>query len=64
MRFAYEALVANAPDIYFDTTGYAFTYFVARILAGCDVVAYVHYPTISMVSLYPVQLNCSIYLCS
>ena len=49
MRFAYMALLANTPDIYFDTTGCAFTYFVARILAGCHVVAYVHYPTISVV---------------
>lgn len=49
MRFAYNALLASTPDIYFDTTGCAFTYIVARILAGCNVVAYVHYPTISMV---------------
>ncbi|KAI2505068.1 ALG11 mannosyltransferase N-terminus [Fragilaria crotonensis] len=48
MRFAYMALLANTPDIFFDTTGCAFTYFVARILAGCHVVAYVHYPTISV----------------
>ena len=50
MRFAYMALLATTADIYFDTTGCAFTYFVARILAGCKVVAYVHYPTISVVS--------------
>jgi len=30
-----------------DTTGCAFTFFVARVLAGCRVGAYVHYPTIS-----------------
>lgn len=30
-----------------DTTGCAFTYLVARIVFGCKVIAYVHYPTIS-----------------
>ena len=28
-----------------DTTGYAFTYAVARIWFGCTVVTYTHYPT-------------------
>lgn len=49
MRFAYMTLLANTPDIFFDNTACAFTYFVARILAGCHVVAFVHYPTISVV---------------
>ena len=35
------------PHIFIDTTGCAFTYFVARVLGGCKVGAYVHYPTIS-----------------
>ncbi|KAI2493421.1 ALG11 mannosyltransferase N-terminus [Fragilaria crotonensis] len=48
MRFAIMALLANTPDIFFDNTAFAFTYFVARILAGCHVVAFVHYPTISV----------------
>lgn len=51
MRFAYKALLANTPDVFIDTTGCAFTFLVARVLAGCDVAAYVHYPTISTVSL-------------
>jgi len=47
MKFAYQALKVSTPDVFIDTTGCAFTYLVARILAGCDVAAYVHYPTIS-----------------
>mmetsp|Transcript_13411 Transcript_13411/g.15390 ORF Transcript_13411/g.15390 Transcript_13411/m.15390 type:complete len:342 (+) Transcript_13411:548-1573(+) len=47
MLFAFRACVERTPDVFFDTTGCAFTFFVARVLAGCKVVAYVHYPTIS-----------------
>ena len=47
MKLAYKALEQVTPHVFFDTTGCAFTYFVARILAGCKVAAYVHYPTIS-----------------
>lgn len=47
MRLAWCALSAVTPHVFFDTTGCAFTFFVARILAGCKVGAYVHYPTIS-----------------
>lgn len=54
MQLAYKALQFSLkighllPDVYVDTTGYAFTYVVARILFGCQHVwAYVHYPTIS-----------------
>jgi len=47
MRLAYKALDQVTPHVFFDTTGCAFTYFVARVLAGCQVAAYVHYPTIS-----------------
>lgn len=47
MRLAYKALEQVTPHVFFDTTGCAFTYFVARVLAGCQVAAYVHYPTIS-----------------
>lgn len=32
---------------YADTMGYAFTYPAARLFGGCQVVAYVHYPSIS-----------------
>lgn len=47
MKLAYKALEQVTPHVFFDTTGCAFTYFVARVLAGCHVAAYVHYPTIS-----------------
>jgi alpha-1,2-mannosyltransferase len=35
------------PDWFIDTTGCAFTFLVARLVYGCRIVAYVHYPTIS-----------------
>ena len=35
------------PDIFIDTTGCALTYLPAKLLFGCHVLAYVHYPTIS-----------------
>lgn len=53
MRLAYTALMRSKgrgkffPTIFMDTTGCAFTYLVAKIVFGCTVVAYVHYPTIS-----------------
>jgi len=47
MQLAYHALTTLPPHVYIDTTGCAFTFLVARILAGCKVATYVHYPTIS-----------------
>lgn len=48
MQLAYVGLSRLTPHVFFDTTGCAFTYVVARILFACQhVVAYVHYPTIS-----------------
>jgi alpha-1,2-mannosyltransferase len=48
MKLAYRGLCRLTPHVFVDTTGCAFTYLVARVLFGCDqVVAYVHYPTIS-----------------
>ncbi|KAG0247946.1 asparagine-linked glycosylation protein, partial [Linnemannia exigua] len=47
MVLGWEALKRVVPDIWIDTMGYAFTYPAARIFGGCQVVAYVHYPTIS-----------------
>lgn len=44
-----ECILRLTPDIYFDTMGAAFTYPTARLLAGCRVIAYVHYPIISQV---------------
>lgn len=38
------------PHVFIDTTGCAFTFLVAK-LARCKIVAYVHYPTVSTVSL-------------
>lgn len=46
---ASEALVRGTPDVFVDTTGFAFSFPVAWF-AGCSVGAYVHYPTISTVS--------------
>eukprot|EP00903_Cladosiphon_okamuranus_P009804 g9320.t2 len=43
---AVEALFRGTPDVFVDTTGFAFSFPVAW-LAGCSVGAYVHYPTIS-----------------
>lgn len=47
MLLAVECLVRLPPRVFVDTTGFAFTYPVARFLGGCSVAAYVHYPTIS-----------------
>ncbi|KAF4363465.1 hypothetical protein F8388_016593 [Cannabis sativa] len=44
---AWEALCSFTPLYYVDTSGYAFTYPVARIF-GCKVICYTHYPTISL----------------
>jgi alpha-1,2-mannosyltransferase len=41
-----EALSRRVPEVWFDTTGWAFTFPLAR-LAGCRVACYVHYPTVS-----------------
>ncbi|CAM9442817.1 unnamed protein product [Choristocarpus tenellus] len=43
---AVEALVRATPDVFVDTTGFAFS-FPAAWAMGCRVGAYVHYPTIS-----------------
>jgi alpha-1,2-mannosyltransferase len=44
---ASEAFVKFIPDIYFETTGYAFTYPLFRHIANVPVCCYTHYPTIS-----------------
>lgn len=46
---ASEALARGTPDIFLDTTGWAFSFLVAS-LAGCAIGTYIHYPTISTVS--------------
>lgn len=49
MMVAWECVRKYNPDIFFDTTGWAFSYFVAKGLARCKVVTYTHYPTITSV---------------
>jgi len=43
----WDALVQCVPDLYVDSTGYAFTLPIFRYLGGCSVASYVHYPTIT-----------------
>ncbi|KAG0302236.1 asparagine-linked glycosylation protein [Dissophora globulifera] len=43
----WEAMQCVVPDVWIDTMGYAFTYPAAKLFGGSQVVAYVHYPTIS-----------------
>ena len=47
VKLAWYALNVVNPHIYIDTTGCAFTFLVAKLLAGCKIGTYVHYPTIS-----------------
>lgn len=47
MVLAAEAVFLRPPGVFVDTAGYAFTYPVVKLLAGCPVVCYTHYPTIS-----------------
>ncbi|XP_068623027.1 GDP-Man:Man(3)GlcNAc(2)-PP-Dol alpha-1,2-mannosyltransferase [Battus philenor] len=47
MVMGMEALMKLNPDIYIETTGFAFTYPIIRYLAQCPVICYVHYPTIT-----------------
>uniref|UniRef100_A0A1B6CFA8 GDP-Man:Man(3)GlcNAc(2)-PP-Dol alpha-1,2-mannosyltransferase n=1 Tax=Clastoptera arizonana TaxID=38151 RepID=A0A1B6CFA8_9HEMI len=42
-----EAIWALLPDVYIDTMGYSFTLPLFKILGGCYVGCYVHYPTIT-----------------
>ncbi|XP_023727628.1 GDP-Man:Man(3)GlcNAc(2)-PP-Dol alpha-1,2-mannosyltransferase isoform X2 [Cryptotermes secundus] len=42
-----EALAAFVPDLYIDTMGYAFTLPIFKLIGGCNVACYVHYPTIT-----------------
>lgn len=44
---AFARMFTSLPDVYFDSMGYAFTYPFAKIVMGCKVGCYVHYPTIS-----------------
>uniref|UniRef100_A0A5S6QIW8 GDP-Man:Man(3)GlcNAc(2)-PP-Dol alpha-1,2-mannosyltransferase n=1 Tax=Trichuris muris TaxID=70415 RepID=A0A5S6QIW8_TRIMR len=42
-----EALWRFQPDVFIETTGYAPTLCVFRLLLGCRTASYIHYPTIS-----------------
>ncbi|KAK1291889.1 GDP-Man:Man(3)GlcNAc(2)-PP-Dol alpha-1,2-mannosyltransferase [Acorus calamus] len=57
---SWEALCKFTPLFYFDSSGYAFTYPLARIF-GCRVICYTHYPTISCDMLSRVRQRRSIY---
>ncbi|OAY80011.1 GDP-Man:Man(3)GlcNAc(2)-PP-Dol alpha-1,2-mannosyltransferase [Ananas comosus] len=57
---AWEALCKFTPQFYFDTSGYAFTYPLARLF-GCKVICYTHYPTISSDMVARVRQRSSMY---
>ena len=44
---AFSALTRLKPDVFFDSTGFPFSYPLASLIFGCRVVTYTHYPTIS-----------------
>ncbi|OWM69940.1 GDP-Man:Man(3)GlcNAc(2)-PP-Dol alpha-1,2-mannosyltransferase [Punica granatum] len=60
MFLSWEALCKLTPVVYFDTSGYAFTYPIARMF-GCKVICYTHYPTISLDMLSRVRNRSSLY---
>ncbi|XP_063831810.1 GDP-Man:Man(3)GlcNAc(2)-PP-Dol alpha-1,2-mannosyltransferase [Ostrinia nubilalis] len=47
MILGMEAFMKLNPDVYIDTTGFAFTYPIFRYMAQCPVGCYTHYPTIT-----------------
>lgn len=57
---SWEALCKFTPLYYFDTSGYAFTYPLARMF-GCKVICYTHYPTISLDMISRVREQNSMY---
>ncbi len=57
MLVACECLVRATPDMFFDSTGFAFTMGIAKLLGACYTAAYVHYPTISTgINIYDLNL--------
>ena len=47
IRFTLNALEKFQPDIFIDTQGFAFSYFIVKwILPKCLIISYVHYPFI------------------
>ncbi|XP_077222265.1 GDP-Man:Man(3)GlcNAc(2)-PP-Dol alpha-1,2-mannosyltransferase-like [Tasmannia lanceolata] len=57
---SWEALCKFTPSFYFDSSGYAFTYPLARMF-GCKVICYTHYPTISLDMISRVHQRSSMY---
>lgn len=57
---SWEALCKFTPLFYFDSSGYAFTYPLARLF-GCKVICYTHYPTISSDMVSRVRQRSSMY---
>jgi len=47
IKLAWYAINAYTPHIFIDSTGCAFTFIIAKLVAHCKIIAYVHYPTIS-----------------
>ncbi|KAM7269938.1 hypothetical protein ACFE04_029152 [Oxalis oulophora] len=60
LYLSWEALCKFTPFYYFDTSGYAFTYPLARMF-GCKVICYTHYPTISLDMISRVHQRRSMY---
>jgi alpha-1,2-mannosyltransferase len=52
-----ESLLKFVPDVYMETTGYAFTYPLFHYIANTPVCCYTHYPTISTDMLNMVSNN-------
>jgi len=55
MVLAWEALCSFRPDVFIDSMGYAFSFPLFRLVGGCRIGCYVHYPTISTDMLARVQ---------
>eukprot|EP00871_Galdieria_phlegrea_P004699 jgi/Galph1/522/GphlegSOOS_G5270.1 len=50
-----EAMMRFTPSVFIDTTGFAASMVIARLLFGCYIGCYVHYPTVSKDMLEVVQ---------
>ena len=55
--FAIEIITKVHSDVYCDTTGLPFTYFILKYLGHAKVTAYTHYPFISKDMIYQIQNN-------
>lgn len=57
--FGFEIITKTYSDIYCDTTGLPFCYFILKYLGHAKVTSYTHYPFISNEMIYQVQYNIS-----